>query len=136
MTMIVLRLLSLLGLKSRWHRHFSPRPLDRVVFSGGRGVGGFVDSWPKTLVPSASNRSTPEWTRVDSRQGQFDEEQLRARTRGTLGLVGRVRSATARKLRPNFARYPARENPCRDRRARAAGGRGRSRRPGRRPVSD
>jgi len=27
MMMIVLRLLSLLGLKSRWHRHFSPRPL-------------------------------------------------------------------------------------------------------------
>src|SRR5215475_4241055 len=66
MTMIVLRLLSLLGLKSRWHRHFSPRPLDRVVFSGGRGVGGFVDSWLETLVPSASNRSTPEWTLVDS----------------------------------------------------------------------
>src|SRR3954469_2146691 len=30
------RLLSLLGLKSRWHRHFSPRPLDRCFF---RGVG-------------------------------------------------------------------------------------------------
>ena len=31
-----------------------------------RKIGGFVDSWPKTLVPSASNRSTPEWTLVDS----------------------------------------------------------------------
>jgi len=32
MMMIVLRLLSLLGLKSRWHRHFSPRPLNKVFF--------------------------------------------------------------------------------------------------------
>jgi hypothetical protein len=37
----------------------------KVFFQGG-GVGGFVDSWPKALVPSASNRSTPEWTFVDS----------------------------------------------------------------------
>src|SRR5512146_2838787 len=36
------------------------------VFSLGQRIGGFVDSWPKTLVPSASNRSTPEWTPVDS----------------------------------------------------------------------
>ena len=42
-------------------------------------MGGFVDSWPETLVPSASNRSTPEWTLVDSRQGRIDEKQLRAR---------------------------------------------------------
>src|SRR3954468_23709749 len=72
MTMIVLRLLSrllpLLGLKSRWHRHFSPRPPNPMFFrGGGRGVAGFVDSGPKTLVPSASNRSTAEWTLVDSR---------------------------------------------------------------------
>jgi hypothetical protein len=32
MMMIVLRLRSLLGLKSRWHRHFSLRPLDEVFF--------------------------------------------------------------------------------------------------------
>src|SRR4051812_28311455 len=32
------------------------------------GVGGFVDSGPKTPTPSASNRSTPEWTLVDSRR--------------------------------------------------------------------
>src|SRR6185437_12117129 len=67
MMIIVLRLLSLLGLKSRWHRHFSPRPLNEVFFQGW-GVGGLVDSWPETLVPSASNRSTPEWTLVDSRR--------------------------------------------------------------------
>src|SRR5438270_6442768 len=70
MMMIVLRLLSLLlsllGLKSRWHGHFSPRLPNKVFFRGGWGVAGFVDSGPKTLVPSASNRSTPEWTRVDS----------------------------------------------------------------------
>src|SRR6185437_2066750 len=40
----------------------------KVFFQGG-GVGGFVDSWPETLVSSASNRSTLEWTLVDSRQG-------------------------------------------------------------------
>jgi len=77
---IVLRLLSILGLKSRWHRHFSPRPLNKVFFQGGRDVG-FVDSWPETLVPSASNRSTAEWTLVDSRQARFDEQQLRGGAR-------------------------------------------------------
>src|SRR4051812_46962919 len=67
MMMIVLRLLSLLGLKSLSHRPFSSRLPNKVFFQGrGRGVAGFVDSGPKTLVPSASNRSTPEWTRVDS----------------------------------------------------------------------
>src|SRR4051812_26619665 len=85
MMMIVLRLLlrrlPLLGLKSRWHRHFSPRPLNRCFFRGGWGVAGFVDSGPKTLVPSASNRTTPEWTLVDScglPPRRFDEERLRA----------------------------------------------------------
>src|SRR3954463_5983979 len=73
MMMTLLRLLSLLGLKSRL------RPPDRVFFrGGGRGVAGFVDSGPKTLVPSASNRSTPEWTRVDSRHGRAEQERLRA----------------------------------------------------------
>src|SRR3954471_1536654 len=67
MMMIVLRLLSLLGLKSLSHRPFSSRLPNKVFFQGrGRGVAGFVDSGPKTLMPSASNRSTPEWTRVDS----------------------------------------------------------------------
>jgi hypothetical protein len=32
MMKIVLRLLSLLGLKSRWHRHFSRRSLNEVFF--------------------------------------------------------------------------------------------------------
>jgi hypothetical protein len=39
----------------------------KVFFQGGR-VAEFVDSCPETLVPSASNRSTPEWTLVDSRR--------------------------------------------------------------------
>src|SRR6476659_2005011 len=85
MMMIVLRLLSLLDLKSQWHRHFSPQPLNKVFFQGW-DVGGLVDSWPETLVPSASNRSTPEWTpvdSVDSRQGRFDEKQLRVRSSGS-----------------------------------------------------
>src|SRR3569833_2542983 len=30
------------------------------------GISGFADSWPEILVPSASNRSTSEWTLVDS----------------------------------------------------------------------
>ena len=52
----------------------------KVFFQGG-GIGGFVDSWPETLVPSASNLSTPEWSLVDSVDpchGRFDEKQLRA----------------------------------------------------------
>src|SRR6476660_9353366 len=62
-------------------RHFSGAqdsraPLGRLATSNewrapmsgffqGVGVPGFVDSWPKTLVSSASNRSTPSgllWT--------------------------------------------------------------------------
>src|SRR5205809_6573745 len=49
MMMIVLRLLSLLGLKFRWHRHFSPRSPNKVFDQGG---GVSVDSWtpgPKPL---------------------------------------------------------------------------------------
>jgi hypothetical protein len=42
MTVIVLRLRSLLGLKSRWHRHFSAGP--GQGFFQWRDVGGFVDS--------------------------------------------------------------------------------------------
>src|SRR5579871_4543630 len=52
MMMIVLRLLSLLlpllGLKSRWHRHFGRRPLNEVFFQGEKPG----DSWtpgPKPL---------------------------------------------------------------------------------------
>src|SRR6476661_6907921 len=85
MMMIVLRLLSLLDLKSRWHWHFSPQPLNKVFFQGW-DVGGLVDSWPETLVPSASNRSTPEWTLVDSRQGRFEEKQLCASLRAAREL--------------------------------------------------
>src|SRR4051812_13265802 len=60
---------------------FQPPPPEQGVFFRGRGVAGFVDSEPKTLVPSASNRSTPEWTRVDSRglpPRRADQERLRA----------------------------------------------------------
>jgi hypothetical protein len=56
---------------------WQPPTPEQGVFSGW-DVGGLVDSWPETLVPSASNRSTPEWTLVDSRQGRFDERKLRA----------------------------------------------------------
>src|SRR5690349_14858421 len=45
----------------QWHAQM------KVFFQGG-GVAGFVDSWPETLVTSASNRSTPEWTLADSCQ--------------------------------------------------------------------
>src|SRR3569833_3665211 len=48
MMMIVLRLLSLLGLKSRWHRHCSSRPLNKVFFRGWV----LLESWspgPKPL---------------------------------------------------------------------------------------
>src|SRR3954470_2483386 len=69
MTMIVLRLLlrllSLLGLKSRWHRHFSPRPPSKVFFQGG---GVSLDSWtpgPKPLChrhPTGPHPSGLLWT--------------------------------------------------------------------------
>src|SRR6185503_6470348 len=64
MMMIVLRLLSLLGLKSRWHRHFSPRPLDKVFFQGWVSA----DSWtlgPKPLChrhPTGPHPSGLLWT--------------------------------------------------------------------------
>ena len=67
MMMIVLRLLSLLGLKSRRHRHFSPRPLNKVFFQGGMSV----DSWtpgPKPLChrhptgPHLSGLLRTPWT--------------------------------------------------------------------------
>src|ERR1700751_4299222 len=64
MMMIVLRLLSLLGLKSRGHRHFSPRPLNKVFFQGGISV----DSWtlgPKPLChrhPTGPHSSGLLWT--------------------------------------------------------------------------
>ena len=61
---------------------FQPPTPEQGVFSRGRDVGGLVDSWSESLVPSASNRSTPEWTpvdSVDSRQGLLDDERLRAR---------------------------------------------------------
>ena len=65
MKMIVLRLLSLLSLKSRWHRDFSPRPLNKVFFQGG---GVSVDSWtlgPKPLChrhPTGPHPSGLLWT--------------------------------------------------------------------------
>src|SRR5689334_5120591 len=50
----------------QWHAQMK-------VFFQGDGVAGFVDSWPETLVPSASNRSTPVWTLVDSCQSATRE---------------------------------------------------------------
>src|SRR5690242_14860089 len=64
MMMIVLRLLSLLSRKSRWHRHFSPRPPNEVFFQGGVSV----DSWtlgPKPLChrhPTGPHPSGLLWT--------------------------------------------------------------------------
>jgi hypothetical protein len=66
MRMIVLRLLSLFGRKMPLASAFNCDGARKVFFSGGR-VDGFVDSRAKTLVPSASKRSKPEWTLVDSR---------------------------------------------------------------------
>src|SRR6476620_10184295 len=64
MMMIVLRLLSLLGLKSRGHRHFTPRPLNEVFFQGWVSA----DSWtlgPKPLChrhPTGPQPSGLLWT--------------------------------------------------------------------------
>src|ERR1700759_1164117 len=76
MMMIVLRLrsllLRLLGLKSRWHPHFRPRPLNKVFFQGG---GVSVDSWtpgPKSLChrhPTGPHPSGLLWTPWTSAKG-------------------------------------------------------------------
>ena len=79
MMMIVLRLLPLLGLKSRWHRHFSPRPLNKVFFQGGVSV----DSWtpgPKPLChrhPTGPHPSGLWWTpaKGDSTTSNFALER-------------------------------------------------------------
>src|SRR5262249_53538990 len=47
MMMIVLRLLSLLGLKCRCHWHFGPHPRIRCFFRGA----GWLDSWTPGLKP-------------------------------------------------------------------------------------
>src|SRR6201993_4267246 len=54
MMMIVLRLLWLLGLKSRWHRHFSPRPPNKVLFQGWMSV----DSWTLGTKPLCHRHPT------------------------------------------------------------------------------
>src|SRR4051812_50161617 len=108
MTMIVLRLLSLLGLKSLSHRHFSPRPPNPMFFRGEeRGVAGFVDSGAKTLVPSASNRSTTEWTLVDSgAQTLVPSESNRSSRVDSLWTPWRP--ATGDSTRSDFALTPRR----------------------------
>ena len=60
------------------------------------------NSCPETLVPSASNRSTPEWTPVDSAKGEFDEKHLRAGVmRGGAGRVaGIAKNAGGPALKP------------------------------------
>src|SRR5690348_12338861 len=65
MMMIVLHLRSLLGLKSRWKRHFRPRPLNKVCFFRGPE---WLDSWtpgPKPLChrhPTGPHSSGLLWT--------------------------------------------------------------------------
>src|SRR5215813_11811570 len=54
MMMIVLRLLSLLSLKFRWHRHFSPRPLNEVFFQGVK----WRDSWTHGPKPMCYRHPT------------------------------------------------------------------------------
>src|SRR5436190_16811414 len=76
MTMIVPRLLSRAGLKSRGHRHFSPRLPNKVFFQGG---GVSVDSWtpgPKPLChrhPTGPQPSGLLWTPAndDSTKSDF-----------------------------------------------------------------
>src|ERR1700742_2249391 len=53
---------------------FQRPPPEQSVFQGW-GVAGIVESWPKTLVPSAPSLSTPAWSPVDS----VDPCQRRAR---------------------------------------------------------
>src|SRR6185437_3022982 len=79
----------LIGPRHSSGAHDSRVPLEwrgpmKVFFQRGR-VAEFVDSWPETLVPSASNRSTPEWTLVDS----MDSRQGRLQ-RVPLGFAGKI----------------------------------------------
>src|SRR6185437_12233289 len=96
MTMIVLRLLSLLGLKSQWHRHFSPRRLNNKVFFRG---GISVDSWtlgPKPLChrhPTGPHPSGLLWTpwtpaKGDSTKSNFALKRRQAGRR--FAPVGRL----------------------------------------------
>src|SRR6185437_9802592 len=41
-------------------------PLGHLWFFAKPGIGGFVDSGARMPIPSVSNRSTAEWTLVDS----------------------------------------------------------------------
>src|ERR1700748_1789038 len=77
MMMIVLRLRTLLGLKSRWHRPFSPRPPNRCFFRGA----GWLDSWtpgPKPLChrhptgPHPSGLLWTPWTPAKGSSGKSD----------------------------------------------------------------
>src|SRR5690348_15900341 len=78
MMMIVLRLLSLLGLKSRWYRHFSLRPLNEVFFQGGK----CRDSWTPWLIPlchrhpTGPRRSGLLWTPWTSAKGDSTKSNL------------------------------------------------------------
>src|SRR3954463_69832 len=81
MMMIVLRLLSLLGLKPRWHRHFSPRCFSRGV--GCRWIRGL-----RAQNPCAIGMQ-PVHTRVDSRGLQWTPA-TRDSTSSDFALVDRV----------------------------------------------
>src|SRR5690348_3856327 len=76
MMMIVLHLRSFLGLKSPWNRHFSPRPLNKGVFSGG---GESADSWtpgPKPLCHRHPTGPLPSGLLWTPAKGRFDEKHL------------------------------------------------------------
>src|ERR1700756_1980535 len=91
MMMIVLHLLSLPGPKCRCHRHFSPRPPEQGVFSGG---AEWLDSWtlgPKPLShrhPTGPHPSGLLWTPWTPAKGES--------TKSNFALVARIAKNDAR----------------------------------------
>src|SRR3569833_3961784 len=84
----------------------------RVFFRGGE-IGGFVDSRPKTLVPSASSLSTPEWSLVESvdSKGPFPAPPRRVRRSANEALLQRDGGRPGRRRLPRAARRPADAHP-------------------------
>src|SRR3954469_4072354 len=100
MMMIVLRLLSLLGLKSRWHRHFSPGSWVGFFFRGG---GVSLDSWtpgPKPLChrhPTGPHPSGLWWTPA---KGDSTKRDCALGPARLVGLVRRGEQGRGRHHRP------------------------------------
>ena len=83
---------------SPWPERSRVARSNQLFFEGGR-VGRFVDSRPPMPMPSASNRSTPEWTPMDSEPSPLAGPASRASpTCGRLPATARPARTGARSL--------------------------------------